>query len=249
MMKISSITPVQPYSTIARVYDSILRHVDYHGWYEFILSIMLKFAPRHDLVLELGCGTGRFGAKFANDGYDIVGIDFSIDMLQEAKKREYGNFRVFCSDLKNFYLNKKPGFIFCVHDTMNYLLDPISFRQALRSVKSVMAPDTVFMFDTTTEYNIRENFNGNTTEYELRGVRVFWSNHYNEREKLVYSTLRVKSSGIEETEEHVQRIYSVNETKKFIADEGFELIGIFGDCGYDPPSSDSIMVNFAVRPL
>ncbi len=114
---------IKPYTSIAPVYDSLLRHVDYQEWYEYILSLMKLYAPGARTLLELGCGTGRFGSKFSSAGYSICGIDRSFDMLLIAKTRAFLNFRIFCADITAFHTAKKIDFIFSVHDTMNYLVE------------------------------------------------------------------------------------------------------------------------------
>lgn len=37
-------------------------------------------------ILDLGCGTGRDAAYFTSKGFDVVGLDFSQEMLKIAKK-------------------------------------------------------------------------------------------------------------------------------------------------------------------
>ncbi len=38
-------------------------------------------------VLELGCGTGHKLIPIASDGHPCVGLDFSSDMLAEARRK------------------------------------------------------------------------------------------------------------------------------------------------------------------
>lgn len=38
-------------------------------------------------IIDLGCGSGRHSIELAKRGYDVVGIDISVTMLEEAKKR------------------------------------------------------------------------------------------------------------------------------------------------------------------
>ncbi len=42
-------------------------------------------------ILDLPCGTGRFTGALARDGYEIVGSDISLEMLQKAAALEHGN--------------------------------------------------------------------------------------------------------------------------------------------------------------
>ena len=173
----------EPYTGIAEAYDYILRHVDYEQWYQYIRSIMTLYVENPDTVLELGCGTGKFGAKFSADNYKIFGIDISMNMLRVAKTRAFRSFRILCADIRNFYLKKKFDFIFSVHDTMNYQITAGDVRSVLRCVKNVMHENSIFMFDITTEHNIDRFFNNKTSFYKTRGMNIEWSNTYDREKK------------------------------------------------------------------
>jgi len=172
----------EPYSGLAEAYDYILRHVDYEQWYQFIRGIMIHYTENPETVLELGCGTGKFGAKFSADNFRIVGIDSSLNMLRVAKTRAFRSFRILCADIRNYSLKKPFDFIFSVHDTMNYQLTKEDIRDVLRSTKRVMHDKSIFMFDITTEHNIDRFFNNKTSFYKTRGMNIEWGNAY-DREK------------------------------------------------------------------
>ena len=38
-------------------------------------------------ILDLPCGTGRFTGALAREGYELVGSDISLEMLQKAASR------------------------------------------------------------------------------------------------------------------------------------------------------------------
>ncbi len=238
---------MEPYTDIAPVYDYLLRHVDYQQWYEYIVSIMKYYVEKPELILELGCGTGRFGSKFSNEGYTIFGIDKSIDMLRVARTRAFLNFRILCADITGFYLAKKMDFIFSVHDTVNYLLEPADILNMFRCVREIMHDGSVFMFDITTEHNIYENFDGKISRYPLRNGSVEWGNSYDAATRLVSSTLRFHRHGKISEEEHLQRIYMVDEMKGLVEKGGFRILDICGDYTVDPPRDNTIMVNFITR--
>ncbi|MBN1532653.1 MAG: methyltransferase domain-containing protein [Spirochaetes bacterium] len=238
---------VEPYSGIAPYYDFLLRHVDYQDWYDYIKSIMQSQVMSPELIVELGCGTGRFGAKFSNDGYTIVGIDRSLEMLMVAKTRTYFNFRVFCADIRAFSLARRADFVFAVHDTLNYQLTRGDLRRVFRSVRHCLKPDGIFLFDITSEFNINENFDGKTKVFEPRGAVIEWSNSYDRRKKLIYSLLTVKRRKEERSEMHLQRIYDIDELTHLLDMEGFEVLHIYGDYTFRSPKRDTIMINFVTR--
>ena len=51
-------------------------------------AVLSALAPIEDRkVLEIACGTGRFTVMLAEEGADIVGLDISSAMLQEARSK------------------------------------------------------------------------------------------------------------------------------------------------------------------
>jgi len=199
-------------------------------------------------VLELGCGTGKFGAKFSSDNYLIIGIDMSIDMLQVARLRAFKNFSIICADIRSFRLKKKFDFIFSVHDTMNYQLTEKDIKDILRSAKNVMHENSIFMFDITTEYNVEKNFNNKTSFYKSRGINVEWANKYDRRKKYVISSFKIRhDTGKVYNEEHIQRIYSQEEIESILENEGFEILHVCADYTYNRPSIDTVMINFITK--
>lgn len=236
------------YNDFAEVYDYVLKHVDYDTWYRYLKTLMLRYVDDPKFLLELGCGTGKFGGKFSRDNYSIVGIDRSLNMLRVAKLRAYLNFRILCSDIRNFYLSEKFDFIFAVHDTMNYMLKYSDLRKVLKSVKRVMHAESIFMFDITTEYNIKHYFDNKTMKYNIRNIDIEWINKYNSKKKIISSQMKFEHlDGSVSHEEHIQRIYSIDEIKKVLHKEKFQVIDIFSDYSFAPVEKDTVMINFVTR--
>jgi SAM-dependent methyltransferase len=234
-----------PYTALATAYDFMLSHVDYEQWYRYLRSIMFQYVEDPRYVLELGCGTGKFGAKFSRDNITVFGMDRSIDMLRVAKSRAYNNFHIFCGDMSTFAVAKKFNFIFSVHDTMNYFMKESMLRRVLRSVRSALDTKGVFMFDITTEHNIRRYFEGKVMRYNVRGTEIEWNNAYERKTRTVTSTLSFTGrGGATETEVHLQRIYTVREIRALLKAEKLRVLDIFGDYTFSPPDENTVMINF-----
>jgi len=61
-------------------------------------------------ILDVGCGPGRDTKYLMEHGFDVVGIDFSKDMINEARKRvPNGNFRLMNMMGLDFYDNSFDG--------------------------------------------------------------------------------------------------------------------------------------------
>ncbi len=238
---------MKSYNYLAPYYDYMLKHVDYTQWYHFLRKIMCTYINNPRTVLELGCGTGKFGPKFSIDDYEIYGMDKSLSMLQIAKTRAYQHFHVFCGDITCFALSKTVDFIFSVHDTFNYLLDYETLLRALKCVHNCMSNTSIFLFDCTTEYNIVKNFHNKLLTFNIRGTDISWHNEYDIRSKMLYSKITFNRQHHTYVEEHLQRIYTVDEIRPLIAKSGLTIIDIVGDYTLEPPHEKTIMVNFITK--
>ena len=80
------------YDLLAPFYDAINAEIDYKKWADFIEEILKRECHvRPELVLDLGCGTGKMTLELASRGYDMIGIDRSGEMLDIARKKDKDN--------------------------------------------------------------------------------------------------------------------------------------------------------------
>ncbi|MBP8081781.1 MAG: methyltransferase domain-containing protein [Spirochaetes bacterium] len=237
----------EKYTDFAEHYDYVLKDIDYEEWFQYLKEIMLTYCPRAESVLEIGCGTGKFGAKFSAEGFNIVGVDYSLDMLMAAKKRARKNFKLVCADASKFSFKKKFDFIFCVHDTLNYILDMKDVKLLFANAASCMHKDSIFIFDSTTEFNILSNFDEQRSDFYHKGSYIKWDNTYDRKKRIISSKLRFLGSKKDTTEEHLQKIHSNGEIVSAIKSSPLELISVFGDYSFEKPCRETIMVNYICR--
>mgnify|MGYP000077230318 FL=1 len=74
------------YEGFANVYDHMMNHIPYETWFENLLQYLHEKGVLNGRICELGCGTGVMTEKFAAAGYDMIGLDKSVDMLAKPRK-------------------------------------------------------------------------------------------------------------------------------------------------------------------
>ena len=56
------------------------------------LNLLQKRKITEGLVLEIGCGTGKLMTLLGKAGFDMIGVDNSVEMLQIAREKTSQDF-------------------------------------------------------------------------------------------------------------------------------------------------------------
>ncbi|MCR0326145.1 MerR family transcriptional regulator [[Clostridium] innocuum] len=81
------------FDSFATVYDEVVQHPSTDGLpfyvdYERVLDETARIAAkRGSTVLDIGCGTGNLTERLLRKGLQVVGVDQSLEMLVQAKKK------------------------------------------------------------------------------------------------------------------------------------------------------------------
>jgi len=144
-------------------------NVPYEEWHSYLNGLLTEYGVRDGIVLELGCGTGRMTRLLAGDGYDMIGIDNSEEMLQIAGEAGTGKEGILylLQDMREFELYGTVRAVVSICDSMNYILEEEELLTVLRLVNNYLDPGGVFIFDMNTEYKYKELL-GETTICENR---------------------------------------------------------------------------------
>ena len=167
------------------------------------------------------CGTGSLTELLAQEGYDMIGVDFSEDMLQIAmEKREESGLPILylLQDMREFELYRTVRAVVSICDSMNYILDYGELVQVFSLVNNYLDPGGIFIFDLNTEYKYREILAQSTIAEDREESSFIWDNDYDETERInEYDlTLFIKEDGDlyrKYRETHFQRAYTLDEAR------------------------------------
>ncbi len=73
---------------VLRVYDLFMDICPYEEWCGILPRSQKTRGSGDGLVLELGCGTGTMTELLAAQGYDMIGVDTSEEMLETAMEKK-----------------------------------------------------------------------------------------------------------------------------------------------------------------
>ncbi|MPZ15763.1 MAG: methyltransferase domain-containing protein [Chloroflexi bacterium] len=101
-------------------------------------------------VLELACGTGRILAGLVDDGFHVVGVDRSPDMLERARVRlahARGAAELVLADMREGVLPGTHGLIVFGLDAFGLVHDPVQQTDTLDRVRAALQGDGVVVLD------------------------------------------------------------------------------------------------------
>ena len=244
------------YTEFAKVYDLFMDNIPYEEWGAYLKGLLHENGVDDGLVLELGCGTGTMTEILAEAGYDMIGVDQSEEMLEEAaRKREESGHEILylCQDMREFELYGTVRAIVCVCDSMNYILEEEEVLGILTSAaRNYLDYGGLFIFDLNTEYKYKEILGEQTIAENREESSFIWENYYDEDSHInEYNlTLFIKEHGdhyrkYEET--HYQKSYSLDTIRKLAEMSGLELLHIYDAFTHEEPKADSERVYVVLR--
>lgn len=96
-------------------------------------------------ILEIMCGSGRFLVPFLKYGYNIRGVDFSVEMLEKLKLKA-PEADVEYADIAEYTTNEQFDYIFISSGSVSLFTDMNLCQKILKKIKGLLAPAGKFVF-------------------------------------------------------------------------------------------------------
>ncbi len=249
------------YDAIAGVYDRLNAEIDYRAWADFIERCFDAYLPvRPQIILDLACGTGSMTLELARRGYDMIGVDGSVDMLSVAHARTAEEENIppvlyLLQDMRAFELYGTVGAVTCCLDSVNYLLDEADVEKCFRCVHNYLDPNGLFLFDVNTPYKfehiygdcayvLEDEVTDDTDPGQGRAVYCGWQNSYDAESGICDFYLSLFEEGedgrYDRADEHQrERCYTLAALRSLLERSGFALLGVWSDYDFSAPCEDT----------
>lgn len=259
------------YTALAWIYDRLNREIDYEKWADFVEECFRRYSKIPvELMLDLACGTGRMTTVLRSRGYDMIGIDGSADMLNEAFLRsENMDILYLQQDMRDFELYGTVSAVTCCLDSMNYLVEDGDLIRAIRNVRLYLEPGGLFLFDMNTPYKFEHIYGNEAYIFDdelpaetaengetLPPVPVYcgWQNSYDKATKRCDFLLSIFLSWADGKytrydEEQEERCYTFDEVKQALEANGFALLGTYGDYDFGEVNDKTERWYFVARAI
>lgn len=240
------------YENLSRFYDRFTGDVNYKEWADFAERVFQCAQVTPKLVLDLACGTGSLTRIMAERGYEMIGVDASVEMLMQAQSNT-----MMC-DVPPIYLNQCMEALdlygtidacLCCLDSMNYVTDPNALQKAFERVHLFLEPRTgLFIFDLNTPQKFAL-LDGNSYVREDDGVFCVWQAAVQERLcAFQFDIFEAHGGNWRRFQEfHEERIYTLSEIQEMLKCAGFVEIACYGDLSFGAVNEATNRVYFTAR--
>lgn len=215
------------YNEFAYFYDSLNEDADYDALYRHIKAELEAHGIHSGILADLGCGTGELTLMLAQDGYDMIAIDQSEEMLcvvrDKADQLELsGRLLLLEQDLCHLDLYGTIQGAVSTFDTFNHLP---ALDAAIANAGFFMEKGGVLLFDMNTPYKHQKVLGNNTFTFEGEEAGCVWRNQLEDGGRRVRISLDItdEENGESFHEEFCEYTYSLEEIRTALERHGFTL--------------------------
>ena len=246
---------MEAYTDFASVYDELMDNTPYEQWCDNITKVLGEYGINDGLVLDMGCGTGSLTQLLAARGYDMIGVDYSQEMLNVAcRKREESGYDILYlnQDMREFELYGTVRAIVSICDSVNYLLEDEDIVACFKLVNNYLDPQGIFIFDFNTEYKYREILGNQVIAEDREECSFIWENYYDHTSMINEYELTLFVQEEDDLyrkyqESHFQKAYTLRDIRSMIEASGLKFVTAYDAYTQKAPMHNSERITVIAR--
>jgi SAM-dependent methyltransferase len=214
------------YGRFAWAYDAVVAHPA--GGSAELVEAWLRAAGvgPGSLVVDAGCGTGRYASGLAAAGFRVVGVDRSEALVEQARRRG-GAAEFVCADLLEWRPAEPVGAVLC-RGVLNDLTADGDRRGALGAFASWLAPGGVLLADVRDWEATRVRYESGLPHERTVGSQLRFASEttLDEERRLMLVRERYVTPEAEESYDFVMRCWSEEELREHAGAAGFSSVEV-----------------------
>ncbi len=223
------------YGPLAAWYDQLTGDVPYRQFADYYEAEFARCGGEFRLLLDLCCGTGTLTLEMSLRGYELIGVDASVDMLMQAREKcaALDTPPLFlCQEAAALDLYGTVDAAYCSLDGMNYI-PPEELPLVFRKLRLFVRPGGLFIFDVRLPEWFR-SLDGDVFVDESEDLLCLWRADYDQDlGALRYGMDLFQRQGQvwrRSGEEHIEYAHEPQALAAMLENAGFAQIRLSTDC-------------------
>ncbi|MFA6118712.1 MAG: class I SAM-dependent methyltransferase [Parachlamydiales bacterium] len=229
-----------PYSNFALPYSLTSEAYFSEKMADLILNITSSSGLKIKHIIDLACGVGTACLYFSNKGYEVMGVDISKNMLDEAEKKakKMGyNIDWVQQNMKDLSVIRKADLVTCMYDSINFMQNNDELFHVFKKVFDSINHKGLFVFDMYTILGLGTCWgNQDQIHTDIPGhfiaTKTTWDSKTKIATKTFHGFMQINEDWKRWEEKHVMSAFQLDEIKDGLTQSGFSSISIYGIDGF-----------------
>ncbi|MFN2437551.1 MAG: class I SAM-dependent methyltransferase [Chitinophagaceae bacterium] len=200
----------------------------------FIEQLLAYLNPLpNSRILDVACGKGRHSKFLSSKGYDVTGIDISIDSINYAKQFEHDALHFYVHDMRLLFWVNYYDYAFNFFTSFGYFLTRREHDDAVRTIAGSLKENGILLVDYLNVHYVEDHFKHteiktiDETKYEIN--RWHDDTHF-------YKKIVVTDAQLEKPIEYIEKVakFSLGDFTDMLAYQNMQVLEVFGDYQLKP---------------
>jgi SAM-dependent methyltransferase len=211
----------------------------------FIDNLLIRLQPpKGSSLLDVGCGTGRHSRYLAKQGFNVTGIDLSLNSIRQAKKLGNDFLRFYCRDMRIPFGKELFNYVFNFFTSFGYFKTYHEHNSVINNMSVALKPGGVIVLDyLNVQYSKKQ-----LAPLEIKEIdgTVYHLTRWTDG-KYFYKKIKIENLYSGESPEYTEQVamFTLEDFKDLFEKNNLAVKDIFGDyvlSRFDPETSNRLII-------
>lgn len=219
-------------------YHILYKHRDHEEAQDFI-DALARFLniTNEDKILDLACGKGRHSIYLNQKGYDVDGLDLSVQNIEYASQYQNERLHFFVHDMREPFGKNRFDFILNMFTSFGYFDTEKENEKVVCAAAEALKPKGQLLIDFLNPYTVIHNLV--PCEEKTIGNIYFRINRFLSADDYIIKDIRFEDDGIEYRFQEKVKAIRRTEFLRYFEKANLKLMHTFGNYALDPYDAES----------
>lgn len=218
-------------------YHILYRERDYQEAQRFIDKLVeMLHLTKENKILDVACGKGRHSIYLNQKGFDVVGLDLSVQNIEFARQYENDRLRFYKHDMRKTFAYEEFDIALNLFTSFGYFNTRQEDEDAIKAVAASLKKGGMFLLDFLNPYTVVHNLKL-AEEKRVQGINFYISKRLDEDFiiKDIHFFHEGKMLAFQERVRAIRR----KEFLEYFHKAGLKVQGLYGSYRFEPYEAET----------